>query len=144
MKSDFSIYLAGAMTDVSFEESNKWRIEMKNALITAANWRSDAKISVINPNDYYNFEVITHDTEREIMDFDLYKVRHSNLILVNFDNVKSLGTMAEIAIAYENKIPIVGLNEKNENLHPWQIEMCNKIFTDKNKLVDYIVDYYLN
>ena len=66
------------------------------------------------------------------------------MIIVDFANPKSLGTMAEIAIAYEHRIPVIGLNESGIELHPWQIEMCNKIFSDKNKLVNYVIDYYLN
>ena len=144
MRNDFSIYLAGAMGDISFEKSNDWRMEIKKNLTDAAMWHSDVNISIINPNDYYNFKEVTYDSNREVMEFDLYKVRNSNLIVVNFNYVKSLGTMAEIAIAYENKIPIIGLNENKEELHPWQIEMCNKIFDDKAKLIDYINYYYLN
>ena len=51
--------------------------------------------------------------------------------------------MAEIAIAYDNRIPVIGLNEENIELHPWQIEFCRKIFTDFDLMLDYIEDYYL-
>ena len=78
------------------------------------------------------------------MEFDLHKVRGSDLIIVNFNDVYSLGTMAEIAIAYERKIPIIGINLKNQDLHPWQIEMTNRIFTDIDKMIDYVKEYYLS
>ena len=62
-------------------------------------------------------------TQHEGMEFDLNRVRSSDLIIVNFNDVYSLGTMAEIATAYERRIPIIGLNENNQDLHPWQTEM---------------------
>lgn len=139
----FNIYLAGAMQGISFEESNVWRKEITTILNS---YRNEVKydVNVINPNDYYNFKEVTYDTQREVMEFDLHKVRNADMIIVDFTNPKSLGTMAEIAIAYEHRIPVIGLNESGIELHPWQIEMCNKIFSDKNKLVNYVIDYYLN
>lgn len=139
----FNIYLAGAMQGISFEESNVWRKEITTILNA---YRNEVKydVNIINPNDYYNFKEVTYDTQREVMEFDLHKVRNANMIVVDFRNPKSLGTMAEIAIAYEHRIPVIGLNESGIELHPWQIEMSNKIFADKDKLVNYIIDYYLN
>ena len=137
----FSIYLAGAMSGISFEESNAWR---KNITKLLNNTYADTKVKCINPNDYYNFKEVTYDSEREVMEFDLHKVRHSDLVIVNFSCPKSLGTMAELAIAYEHRIPVIGLNEIGQNLHPWQIEMCNKIFRNENDLVNYVIDFYLN
>ena len=53
--------------------------------------------------------------------------------------------MAEIAIAYEHRIPIIGLvSKENESLlHPWQKEMCSRFFTDIDEMLDYVEDYYL-
>ena len=139
----FNIYLAGAMQGISFDESNVWRKEI-TAILNAYKHEVKYDVNVINPNDYYNFKEVSYDTQREVMEFDLHKVRNADMIVVDFRNPKSLGTMAEIAIAYEHRIPVIGLNESGIGLHPWQIEMCNKIFADKDKLVNYIIDYYLN
>ena len=51
--------------------------------------------------------------------------------------------MVHIAIAYERKIPIVGLNETNKELHFCQVEMCNRIFTETHELLDYVEYFYL-
>lgn len=51
------------------------------------------------------------------MEFDLNRVRNSDLIIVNFNDMYSLGIMAEIAIVYERKIPVIGLNETKQSLH---------------------------
>jgi len=51
--------------------------------------------------------------------------------------------MSELAIAYDRRIPVIGLNANKEELHPWQFEMANRIFDDINELLDYVVDMYL-
>lgn len=144
---DFNIYLAGGMGKFGkehFDEGNDWRIDLRYAL---SNLGCNRNVRVINPNDYYNFlNDNTYDSDLEVMDFDLNKVRNSNLIICNFNDIGSLGTMAEIAIAYEKRIPVIGLCEDCEidNLHPWQKSICSKIFVDKEDLISYVSSYYLD
>ena len=142
---EFTIYLAGGMGKFGkdeFNKANEWRNYCKSIL---ENFEGNYEVKVINPNDYFNFvdEPPAYRTQREIMEFDLNKVRHSDLIIVNFNDMYSLGTMAELAIAYERRIPVVGLNENNDELHPWQIEFCNRIFNDIDEMLDYVEDFYL-
>lgn len=140
---DLKIYLAGGMSDLPYEEQNKWRENIVNSLEYSRDGnRYDCNIC--NPVKYYNFKNPRHETEKEVMRFDLHKVRNSDLIIVNFNEPKSLGTMAEIAVAYEHSIPIIGLNTKEKNLHPWQVEMCDRVFTEVDTLVEHIIDFYLN
>lgn len=123
-----------------FSEGNEWRVDIKVQL----NNLSESYISCINPNDYYNFlDDSTYDSQKEVMDFDLWKLRQSDLLIINFNDISSLGTMTEIAIAYELRIPVIGLCEDNnmDQLHPWQKSMCLKIFTDREDLVRYVIDY---
>lgn len=141
----YFIYLAGGMSNFGkddFNKCNSWREHCKFIL---ENYECDYRVKVTNPNDYYNFkkEIPAYDSQREIMEFDLNKVRNSDLIVVNFNDMHSLGTMAELAIAYEKRIPVIGLDVDKQNLHPWQIEMCNKIFSNIETLLYYIKDYYL-
>lgn len=134
------IYLAGGMSDLTFEESNEWRLLCKEAF---AKGNSDIDAILYNPNDYFNFQTKKHISEREIKEFDLNLVRNSNLIIVNFNAPRSIGTAQELAIARELKIPIVGLNEKNRKLHPWLIEDCARIFGDIDDMIDYVKVCYL-
>ena len=126
----------------NFDEGNKWRLQCKNALLYC-----DCKynVRVINPNDYFNFieEPRRYQTQREIMEFDLNKVRNADLIIVNFNDKLSLGTMSEIAIAYEHRIPVIGLDVDKQELHPWQVEMCNRIFDNIDEMLNYVEDFYL-
>lgn len=141
---NYIIYLAGGMGKFgkdNFDEGNRWRLIFKKRLESCEN----INVKAINPNDYFSFkqEPPRYISQREIMEFDLNRVRNADLIIVNFNDMYSLGTMAEIAIAYERKIPIIGLNETNQNLHPWEVEMCNRIFNETHELLDYVEYFYL-
>lgn len=126
-----------------FKESNTWRGKCINEL---KNFDSVYNILITNPNDYFNFisKIPAYKTRREVMEFDLNRVRDANLIIVNFNDMYSLGTMAEIATAYERRIHIIGLNESNQELHPWQVEMCNRVFDDICDMLDYVKYFYLS
>lgn len=142
-----NIYLAGGMQKFGkkdFNESNYWRVHIEQELMKLDCGR---QTRICNPNDYYSFydNAPRYSTMREVMEFDLNKVRNSDLIIVNFNDLKSLGTMAELAIAYEHRIPVIGLcsEENYPMLHPWQKEMCNRIFGDIDELIDYVIEYYV-
>ena len=141
---DYYIYLAGGMGKFGkerFEEGNNWRIYCKKIL---ENYESNKNIIVVNPNDYFNFvEEPRYISEREVMEFDLHKVRNSNLIIINFNDKYSLGSMAELAIAYEKRIPVIGLDIDKQILHPWQYEMCSRIFIDVDEMLEYVRDFYI-
>lgn len=141
---NYTIYLAGGMGKFgkdNFDEGNRWRLIFKKRLESCEHMN----VKAINPNDYFSFkqEPPRYISQREIMEYDLNRVRNADLIIVNFNDMYSLGTMAEIAIAYERKIPIIGLNETNQELHPWEVEMCNRIFTETHELLDYVEYFYL-
>ena len=146
---EYQIYLCGGMGRFGkdeFDKGNAWRVYCEKELSDfAKNWRTNCIVKVHNPNDYYNFlqNPPLYDNQREVMEFDLNLVRHSDLIIINFNDVYSLGSMAELAIAYEKRIPIIGLNIDRQTLHPWQECMCNRIFNDIDELLDYVEDFYL-
>ena len=142
---DYVVYMAGGMGKFGkekFDDGNKWRKYCKKIL---ENGEFDLRITAINPNDFYNFidEPPRYQTEDEVMRFDLHKLRGSDLAIINFNDMYSLGSMAELAIAYERGIPVIGLDENNQDLHPWQICMCERIFNDIDEMLDYIKDFYL-
>lgn len=122
---NYNIYLSGGMQKFgkdNFEEGNKWRKYCKNALETS---ECDYKVKVCNPNDLFNFkDEPQYKTEREVMNLDIHKLRQSDLVIVNFNDKWSLGTMSEIAIAYDRRIPVIGLDIDNQELHPWEVCMC--------------------
>lgn len=98
----------------------------------------------INPNSHFNFlDDTTYISNREIKEFDLYKAIHSDLIIVNFLVNDSIGTSKEIAICHDKGIPVIGLNEQKLELHPWDIDDCNRIFNDMDEMLEYVVKHYL-
>lgn len=137
------IYLSGGMGSLSFEEQSKWRNQVINA-IKYGDYDYEKKPVFFNPVDYYNFEEQRYRTEREVMEFDLNALRNSNLVIVNFNDPNSLGTCAELAIAYETKIPVIGINKDNKNLHPWLVEFTTRMCDDIREAVEHVVEFYLN
>ena len=142
---DFTIYTAGGMGKFgkeNFNEANKWRRYCKKAL---ENCECEYKVRVVNPNDFFNFvdEPPRYKTQDEVMRLDLHKLRNSDLVIINFNDMYSLGSMSEIAIAYDRGIPIIGLNESNQTLHPWQVCMTERIFDNIDEMLAYIEDFYL-
>ena len=143
------IYLSGGMGAFGkehFDESNEWRIKCTKLFRILYNTNDSYTYpKTFNPNDYFNFtqeDDPKYESQREVMEFDLYNLKNSNLLIVNFNDPKSLGTMSEMAIAYDRNIPIYGINLNNIELHPWQKEMCNRVFDSIDKAVNYIWEMY--
>lgn len=142
---DYRIYLSGGMMKFgndNFDEGNKWREYCRQAL---ENCECDYKVKCFNPNFYFSFksDAPEYSSETEVMRFDLYNLRKADLIIVNYNDKKSLGTTSEVAIAYDRGIPIIALNEDNGELHPWMKCMPERIFDNIDKMLDYIEDFYL-
>lgn len=139
----YQIYLCGGMGKfgkANFDEGDKWRRYCKQVLET---YECNHKVTAINPNDYFNFvdEPPQYKTQDEVMHLDLHKLRNSDLVIANFNDMYSLGSMSEIAIAYDRGIPVIGLNESRQQLHPWQICMTERIFNNIDEMLDYIEDF---
>ena len=117
-----------------------WRDELAYTIRECnVNW------TVFNPSLHISDTPEFGMSEREAMNYDLYHLLRSDLVIMNFSyNARSVGSIIELGIAYDHKIPVIGLNETNEELHPWQSAMCLRIFHDYNKMVDYIVDHFIN
>ena len=144
---ELNIYLCGGMGKFgkeNFDKGNNWRLYCKKVLEDMGE-NNGIDVIATNPNDYFNFldEEPKYASEREVMEFDIHKVRNSDLIIIYFNDVYSLGSMAELAIAYERRIPVVGLNLDEQELHPWQAEMTTRIFTDIDEMLGYIEWFYM-
>ena len=137
------IYLAGGMSGITFEEQLRWRNQIKDAVLYGC-YEYAYKPMFFSPPMYYNLEEQNHNTEREAMDFDLNKLRNSDLVIVNFNVPSSIGTAMELAIARELRIPVVGINEKNVELHPWLNECVTRMCYNMRETIRHVVDYYLN
>ena len=137
------VYLAGGMTKFGrekYDEGNEWRVRLQEEVEKQTDY-----FQFINPNNHFKFWEAEECEPVEVMRFDLNIVRNSNIIVVNFNDPASIGTQSELAIAYEHRKPILGLNlqsDTNENLHPWQRAMCDKIFHDIHELANYLIFHF--
>lgn len=136
------IYLSGGMSGLSFEEQSKWRLQ----IIHAIKYNNDCEKKPIffNPVDYYNFEEKQHKSEREIFEFDLNALRKSDLVIVNFNDEKSIGTAMELMLAKERNIPIIAYGVNNKEVHPWLLQCCTRVCDDIREVVSHVVEFYLN
>lgn len=137
------IYLSGGMGNLSFEEQSKWRKQIIDA-IKFGDYDYEKKPIFFNPVDYYNFEEVRHKSEKEIMEFDLNALRKSDLVIVNFNDPKSIGTAMELMLAKERNIPIIGYNPNDEALHPWLTECVTRMCDNIREIVEHTVEFYLN
>lgn len=145
------IYLAGAMSCYKNPRDYElWREEAKGYLEGQC-----GGFKAIEPNKFYNYEYNLHKTEKEVMRFELYMVEHSDVVLVNLENLdKSTGTNDEIMWAYMHGIPVIGFLECEEEIgseklpcyiHPWKIEQITRIETGQNAMqnaLSHIATYY--
>lgn len=135
------IYLAGAMTGLTYEDANAWRKEVINKILDHSD---DTTFDLINPCNYaFPTNEDNAECDREAMEYDLYQLRHSDIVVANLGiSTQSTGTISELAIAHELRIPVIGLNDKNVPLHPWTKMFSMKIFDNINDLALYIVDNF--
>lgn len=150
MSNKLKIFLSGGMSNIPEEDSKKWRRLFKQSKyknISSA-YYADQYI-FINPTTLYKpSEPYDPIVEKEAMEYDLYWVKHSDLVVVNFNSLSSIGTAQEIMLAYTLNKPIIGMIEedKYDQLHPWYKEECMKIFKYKpeeleeviNEIIEYI------
>jgi len=134
----FKIYLAGAMTGLTKEQRNGWRVDVKRQLLQISS------LKIINPCDYYDFDLIdANTTDKEIKEFDLYQVRTSDLILVDLTFPNSIGTAIELQVAFDNHIPIIAYGFPTEPIHPWIKETITKFCKTRKEAIEHITQYYL-
>ena len=141
----FNVYISGAITRLKSKEEENYRYTIKKRLENGNDMHGyKQKVCVFNPIEFFNYiDEKKYISEKQVMNYELDKLRKSDLVIVDFKNHKSLGTMSEMSIAYERRIPIIGLNLNSYDLHPWQKEMCDLIFYNYNQLISYIIEYYL-
>ena len=143
---ELQIYLCGKMSGLNLHQMNEWRIALKNALDFSAKTTSNVEVNIVNPVDYYNFESPTHQSEFEVMQFDLNKVKKSDIVIANTEGLNtSIGSAIEIYEANKRDIPVIMYDPKHEywNVHPWLKECTSRVETTIDDLAQYITEYYL-
>lgn len=137
-------YLSGGMQKFGAEEidkSNNWRTYLADEIFKL----SEGNIVAFNPNFHFSFATNPEEyTEREVMNLDIYKLRNSELVIYHNNDPYSRGSMAELGIAWERRIPILVVSEEGEEIHPWVRCMAEKIFPNFEELLWYVEAHYIN
>lgn len=77
------------------------------------------------------------------MRYEIHNLKKADVVVANLNNQDSIGTCMEIAIAHDHGIPIVGLHDGDEPLHPWLEECCTRVCDSMDELIEYVADYYI-
>lgn len=140
------IYLAGKMSGLSLKMMNDWRQEVENKILIQS-MLTNYTTMVLNPVKLYNFEEVKHQSEREILDYDISHVITSDIIIVNLEGLStSDGSKIELYEAnYNRKIPVIAFGDKElyDDLHPWLKECITRVEKNIEDVVDYIRDFYM-
>ena len=146
MDRKLKIYLAGKMSGLTYQEMGVWRQEIENKFLIQS-MLANYTIMVLNPVKLYNFEEVKHQSEKEIMNYDISHVVTSDIIIVNLDGLAtSDGSKIEIYEAnYNRKIPVIAFGDKElyNNLHPWLKECITRVEKNIEDVVDYVRDFYM-
>ena len=135
------IYLSGSMMGSTWEEQTEWRRQVIDII---SNSYHKKNVSFFDPTRFYNFKEKYQKSEREVMEFDLYNLRNSDLVVCNVNNQWYLGTMCELILAKEHRIPVIGWNSCGEDLHPWLSECFTRMCDDASSTIEHVIDFYLN
>ena len=129
------IYMAGAITSIGMDEANEWRKHLQTLI-------GDSAV-LVNPVEHIP-EIITPKVEKEMFEWDLWKLKHSDLVVCDFDHTDSLGTSWELGLAKEYGIPIIGLNMiPGVQLHPWWCMSAMKICESMDELYEWLCFNFL-
>ncbi len=110
----------------------------------------DSNILFIHPPCYFNYEENLHQTEAEILEWEMSQLHDCDVVIVNLDGIEdSIGTHMELGAIQginrfsEKHIFVVGFGNPNKTLHPWIKETCIRIEENIDDLVSYITEYLL-
>ena len=145
MAKTFKIYTCGAMSNKTLTESMEWR----NKIEEAVRFRTDKSVTFIHPPEYFNYEVKSHKTEKEVMEWEISQIQSCDIVVANIDDIcSSVGSLVEIGAVYtlnmfsQKHISVIGIS-KNSVIHPWIKNTCLRIEEDYDSAADYIVRYLL-
>lgn len=132
-----SIYLAGPITGLTFDDSTNWRDEFADKFKNVAAFdptdifynafrarilspmRAKEYLKPLGKIDHVQPEAFAMSTSRAIMTRDYNDCTTSNLVVCNLLGAEavSVGTVMEIAWAYQARVPLIAIIEKEGNKH---------------------------
>lgn len=134
-----TIYLAGSCEQATEDERTGWRKKCEKWIKKYADG-----FGAFSPVAYFDYSRADYQSESEVFRFFRRKVEAADVILVNLSNIRqSVGTICELAFAFQKNIPIIGFNMGvNYVEHPWLEEMMDRKFQEIDDALEYIRNYY--
>lgn len=119
------VYLAGPISGLTWNETETWRDNFRRQLLDVSPHivgysplRDKDKEMLVGPiADSY--EDTLFSSQRAIMSRDFFDVKTSDAIVANLSEAKtvSMGTVMEIAWAYQLRIPVIIICEPDNKVH---------------------------
>lgn len=133
------VYLCGKMSGLNQNEVIAKRVQIKHSLEYMSK-----NIQCFNPAAHYNYDVNAHKSEREIFEYELFFVKHSDVVLADLKDInQSVGSIVEITTAYQNGIPVIGYGDTTQ-VHPWILEMMLRTEENAGLACEYISKFFGN
>lgn len=119
-------FLSGGMTGLTKEERSEWRdqVQIDGVLF-------------INPT-VYDPDNLDPDYQQRGYEYCLNGIVNCDIVVVNLNNQKSVGTAQEIMLAWLLDKPIIGLYNSDEFLHPWYKNKLTSLFDNIGSLRFYL------
>lgn len=128
------IYLAGASKNEP-DEGSGWRERLRN------DWR-EMDAHIINPLDFFRYSEDWHQSDKQVKQYYLSRIKNCTVVLVNLNNSdSSCGTCQEVQYAVDHDIPVIGFG--HENVYNWLLVDCQCVFDTAEEAMEYICDYYI-
>lgn len=123
------VYLAGPITGKTWLESEYWRDHIQSIAQNKFPWMS-SQVTFLSPmrgKDFLKYESKIKDSYAEnpfanskaIMLRDFHDVSSADAVIVNLSGCTSvsIGTVMEIAWAYQRRIPVICINDPSNKVH---------------------------
>ena len=132
-----SIYLAGP-SKCEKDEGQSWRKKLTN------DWGiAEEDYTFFNPLDYFRYSENWHQSDKQVKQYFLSRLKNCDVMLVNLENTESsCGTCQEVQYAVDHEIPVIGFGK--QNIYNWLLVDCQCVFDTVEEAMEYIIDYYVN
>lgn len=144
---NFTVYLAGAITGISYKQATLWR-NIAEAYLKANNFtvlspmRDKTALKDIECLEN-TYEKVENCSAEEIFKADLNDVSDSDIILVNLYNLKGVGTQFELGYAFALDKEIVIVAPPELITHPFVSESAKgSCFLTLEEGLNYITENY--
>jgi nucleoside 2-deoxyribosyltransferase len=141
-----SVYLAGPISGLSYDDATGWRDEVQNATL----WDGEIEFhdpmrGKGSPGDFSEpLPVVSEPMgcrPKEILTRDLFDIDCCDVVLANLSLCPrvSIGTMVELGYAKaQGKVIIVVVPEGSVYEHPFVTELANVVYRTLEDAVDYL------